>query len=51
MTLFVISFAVMALAIAGLSAGVLLGRPPLNRGCGGDPVLQMCPECPVRKRP
>ncbi len=48
MTLFLISFAVIGLVIVGSSAGLLLGRPPLRSGCGGDPVLQRCPICRTR---
>lgn len=45
MTLFLLSFAVVALAILGLAAGVLLGRGPLKGSCGGDSVLRACPLC------
>lgn len=45
MTLFVLSFAVIVLAIFGLGAGVLLGRGPLKGSCGGDAVLKACPLC------
>jgi len=46
MTLFLLSFAVIALAILGLGAGLLLGRGPLKGGsCGGDAVLKACPLC------
>ena len=45
MTLFLLSFAVLVLAILGLGAGVLLGRGPLEASCGGDPVLKACPLC------
>lgn len=45
MTLFLLSFAVIALAILGLGAGVLLGRGPPNGSCGGDAVLKECPLC------
>ena len=51
MTLFLVSFVVMALAIIGLCAGVLLGRAPLTRGCGGDLALQVCPVCQPRRTP
>jgi hypothetical protein len=36
MMLFVLSFAVFALAIAGMAIGVLLGRRPLAGSCGRD---------------
>lgn len=45
MTLFLLSFAVIALAIAGLGAGILLGRAPLKGSCGGDAVVKVCPLC------
>lgn len=45
MTLFLLSFAVIVLAILGLAAGVLLGRGPLNGSCGGNAVLRTCPLC------
>jgi hypothetical protein len=45
MTLFLLSFAVVALAILGLAAGALLGREPLKGSCGGDAVLKACPLC------
>ena len=45
MTLFLLSFAVIVLAILGLGAGVLLGRAPLRGSCGGNAVLRSCPLC------
>ena len=45
MTLFLLSFAVIAVAILGLGAGVLLGREPLRGSCGGNAVLKSCPLC------
>lgn len=45
MTLFLLSFAVIVLAILGLGAGLLLGRGPLKGSCGGDAVLKACPLC------
>lgn len=45
MTLFLLSFAVIVLAILGLSAGVLLGHGPLKTSCGGNAVLKACPLC------
>ena len=45
MTLFVLSFAVIVLAILGLGAGALLGRGPLKGSCGGDAVVNACPLC------
>jgi len=45
MTLFVLSFAVIVLAILGLGAGALLGRGPLKGSCGGDALVSTCPLC------
>ena len=45
MTLFLLSFAVIGLAILGLGAGALLGRGPLKGSCGGNAVLKSCPLC------
>lgn len=45
MTLFLLSFAVILLAIVGLGAGVLLGRGPLRGSCGGNVALKVCPLC------
>jgi hypothetical protein len=45
MILFLLSFAVIALAILGLAAGVLLGRKPPTGSCGGNTVLKKCPLC------
>ncbi|MDH3231786.1 MAG: hypothetical protein OEN55_18500 [Alphaproteobacteria bacterium] len=45
MTLFLLSFAVIGLAILGLGAGALLGRGPLKGSCGGDAVVRACPLC------
>lgn len=51
MTLFLLSFAVVALAILGLGAGLLLGRGPLKGSCGGNAVVRTCPLCkPGRER-
>lgn len=49
MSLFLFSFAVMALAILGLAAGVLLGRRPLRTSCGGEAVLRVCALCAPRR--
>ena len=45
MTLFLLSFGVIALAIVGLAAGLLLGRGPLPGSCGGNAVLSICALC------
>lgn len=46
MILFVLSFLIIVLAVAGLGIGVMLGRGPLRGSCGGDAVLSLCPICP-----
>ena len=50
MTLFLLSFAVIALAFLGLGVGVLLGRGPLKGSCGGDAVLNACPICKSKEK-
>ncbi len=45
MMVFVLSFVVVALAILGLAAGLLLGRGPLRGSCGGDAVVRICTVC------
>lgn len=45
MAVFLLSFAVIGLAILGLAAGALFGRGPLRGSCGGNAVLKSCPLC------
>lgn len=45
MMVFWLSLFVILLAIAGLAAGLLLGRGPLRGSCGGDAVVQTCASC------
>jgi len=45
MLIFLLSFAVIGLAILGLAAGMLFGRGPLRGSCGGNAVLKSCPLC------
>ena len=35
MSTFILAFAIMVLAMLGLAAGVLLGRPGIQGSCGG----------------
>ena len=35
MTIFILSFLVVLMAVLGMSVGVLAGRPPIQGGCGG----------------
>ena len=48
MALFFISMLVVALVIAGLAIGVIMGRPPIKGSCGGLGALgvdQACDLC------
>jgi hypothetical protein len=45
LTLFLLSLAVILLAVVGLAAGLLLGRGPLQASCGGDPAVRLCALC------
>ena len=51
MTLFLLSFVVMALAIVALCTGVLLGRGPLRGTCGADAALDVCALCRGKEKP
>lgn len=35
MTIFIVTFAAMALAVLGMAVGVLAGRKPIGGSCGG----------------
>lgn len=45
MILFVLSFFIIVLAIAGMAIGTMLGRGPLRGSCGGDTMITVCPLC------
>ncbi|NLY13808.1 MAG: (Na+)-NQR maturation NqrM [Gammaproteobacteria bacterium] len=45
--LFLVVFAVMALVVLGMSAGVLAGRPPIAGSCGGIANLGIEKECSI----
>jgi len=45
MGIFLVTFGIIFLAMAGLAIGVLVGRAPLRGSCGGDALIQMCPVC------
>ena len=50
MTLFILSFVVFAIAIAGLALGLMLGRGPLRSSCGGDSLVRLCGICRGKER-
>jgi hypothetical protein len=45
--IFLISFLVFALAILGMAAGPLLGRPPLSGTCAGRAESASQARCPI----
>jgi len=45
MLVFVISFLVFALVIAGMAVGVMAGRPPIKGSCGGMGALGVDTAC------
>ncbi len=47
MTVFVISFLVIGLVIAGMAIGVLAGRPPIKGSCGGMGALGIDTACEI----
>ncbi|NQX89989.1 MAG: (Na+)-NQR maturation NqrM [Halioglobus sp.] len=47
MTLFFISFLVVALVVAGMAVGVLAGRPPIKGSCGGMGALGIDTACEI----
>ena len=50
MTTFVASFIVLAVCVAALALGVLLGRPPLRGSCGGLNNCDCTRPCPRRRK-
>jgi hypothetical protein len=48
MAIFLIALGIIGLAIAGLSLGVVLGRPPIKGSCGGLACIPggTCSACP-----
>ena len=51
MAMFLITFAVMVLAIAGMAIGVLFGRTPIAGSCGGLNAVNGSSECQSCSRP
>lgn len=49
MTVFLLSLAVIALAVLGMAVGVLFGRAPLSGSCGG--LAQLGFDCDVCEKP
>jgi hypothetical protein len=47
MELFVLSFLVIGLVIAGMAIGVLSGRPPIKGSCGGMGTLGIDTACEI----
>lgn len=45
MSIFVISFIVMLLAVVGMTAGILAGRPAIKGSCGGLNQIGLGGEC------
>ena len=41
----VVAIGLVALAMLSLGVGVVLGRPPLRRSCGGEDCLGSCRGC------
>ena len=47
MTLFLISFVFIALVIAGMAVGVIMGRGPIKGSCGGMGALGIDTACDI----
>ena len=47
MNMFLITFAVMALVIAGMAIGVIMGKEPLKGSCGGIQKLGLKGKCEI----
>ena len=47
---FILSLAIILLAISGLAVGILFGRPPIKGSCGGLACITGadCSACPKR---
>ncbi|ASJ73855.1 (Na+)-NQR maturation NqrM [Granulosicoccus antarcticus] len=51
MAMFFVTFGIMALAIAGMAIGVLMGRSPIAGSCGGLNAVNGSGECQSCSRP
>jgi hypothetical protein len=51
MAIFIVTFALMLLAIAGMAIGVLCGRTPIAGSCGGLNAVNGSSECQSCSRP
>ncbi|MEZ5592375.1 MAG: (Na+)-NQR maturation NqrM [Gammaproteobacteria bacterium] len=49
MTIFLLTLVIVSLAVLGMAAGVLLGRPPIAGSCGGMEQLGIA--CGVCEKP
>lgn len=47
MTLFIMSFLVMAVIFAGMAIGVIMGREPIKGSCGGIGALGINQNCEI----
>jgi uncharacterized protein len=47
MAMFLVSFLVMSLVIAGMAVGVMMGRGPLKGSCGGMGALGIDTACDI----
>ncbi len=49
---FILSLAIILLAISGLAVGSLFGRPPIKGSCGGLACIKHsdCSACPKRNK-
>lgn len=47
MSLFIVTFIVIALVISGMAIGVMLGKQPIKGSCGGMSALGMKTACDV----
>lgn len=47
MSLFLLTFGVVLLAMAGLAAGLLLKGKSLEGSCGGNAIMKLCRICKI----